>query len=324
MKNILLFLITFSFLTGCGGREDTFSLAKEETRQKNSRSLRDHSKKKKDKKKNTVNIDIQFETKITEAKTTEAKTVEIKNKPKALIIVSIDTTNSMKRWLVKAEQSFKGFTTALSSLDWTIIFIKADGDNLFSARGRPMKLENDGKILQRTQLTPNMKNYDSIFIDTLRLHKIFEYSKGNEGIDMPKCELAPGCQWGWNEKPLYSLQTALSKNKGLIEKVDVVVPIIISDSDEGEHSEPIDRTKASDVKATFQNMYKSKQIISYGIIMKEGDIDCLENWHWISENTYGTRISKMAEETGGANFSLCEKSYIPLAHKIVSDIYSMD
>ena len=231
--------------------------------------------------------------------------------PKILIIVVVDTSNSMKRWLRNSKYPFDEFIPTLSPLDWTVIFTKADGQGLLSSKGWAMRLEHD-----------DMKNYESIFIDTLRLHGFNEYFKPRGG-SIQECDLSPGCQWGRNEKPLESFKASLLKNSNSIEQADIVVGLIISDSDEGRHSNSTDRVHASDVKNLFKTKYRTKQLITYGIIMTPDDPDCLSQWHWTSEKVYGNRIAQMALETGGTNFSLCESSYVPLAEKIVSDIQNI-
>ena len=60
--------------------------------------------------------------------------------------------------------------------------------------------------------------------------------------------------------------------------------------------------------------------VSYGILMTPEDPGCLKNWKWTSERIYGERIAKLAEQTEGENFSLCEPDYDVLAQRIVSDV----
>ena len=243
--------------------------------------------------------------------------------PKVLIIVVVDTSNSMKRWLRNSKYPFDDFPKTLSPLDWTAIFTKADSQGFLSSKGRAMRLEHDGHLLLDRQLTKDMKDYESIFIDTLRLHGFNEYFGGHDGASTQECDLSPGCQWGRNEKPLKSLKATLIANRSSIESADIVVAIVISDSDEGRHSDSTDKVHASEVKNLFETEYSTKQLITYGIIMTPDDPGCLEQWHWTSEKVYGERIAQMALETGGANFSLCEPSYVPLAEKIVSDIQNI-
>ena len=242
-----------------------------------------------------------------------------KSDSKVFMIFVVDTSNSMKRWLRRANHTFQGFAEALSPLQWTAMFTKADGGSLVQTKGRAIYLEKDGVLLQKKYLSQDVKDYKSIFLDTLRLHGYLEYFIG-DGADMLECDIAPGCQWGWNEKPLEALKLSLLNNKNQIEKADIVTAVIISDSDEGVHYTDEKRVKASDVISVFKGNYSKKKLITYGIIMLPNDSDCLKQWHWTSENTYGERIAKMAEKTGGINVSLCEEDFTPLAYKMVSDI----
>lgn len=313
MRNFILFLIVLPLLISCGNNENWLG----SSTQSDQTNLGSRGDKRtgRDNKKDTNGRTVFY---FTTGETKEQQ------KPKVVVFISVDTTNSMKRFLTKrVASSFKGFTPALSPLNWIIIFVKADGKHWLSTRGHPMRLEYDGRLLQTRQLTPNMENHESIFIDTLRLHTYNEYLGGYDDTSTPECELSPGCQWGWNEKPIMSLHTALMKNKSPIEEADAVVSISITDSDEGIHSKPEKKMSAKDLHTLFKKMY-NKPLRSYGIIMKKGEPGCLEQLGGaFSEGVYSVEVAKLAEETGGANFSLCDKSYIPLAKKIVSDVQKM-
>ena len=295
MKHFLLFFIIFPLLIiGCGGNEKLLGLNDKQSDRSNRRNAN---------KQDPSYLRFKFDK-------TEQK---IKYK-KPLIIVSVDTTHSMKGWLSNVEHTFQGFTKALSPFgDWKVIFVRADGNGFFSSDGDPLTLEHEDYVLLKdTVLTPKMKYSDAIFLDTLGTHNE-EWIKLLEGIDK-KCLRSPGCQWLWNERPLLSLKTALMRNKNLINQADVVITIMISDSDES-------KTSATDVKTAFQKTYKNKKWINYGIIMKEGDSKCLsQQTSLATEGIYSVKIAKMAQETGGTNFGFCEKSYLPLAQKIVSDL----
>ena len=314
MKNFLLFLTFLPLLISCGNSENMSALNSEGTERADSRSSSRSGRGKQDNKRGVGSVYFNF-------KVGGGEEYKESSDKKAVIIVSLDASSSMRPFLKKAGKTFKGFTSALSPLDWTLVFVRADGNHWLSSKGRPMKLEHEGSLLWETrQLTPDMKDHASIFTDTLRLHKYNEYHGGHDGASTPECQLPPGCQWGWNEKPMLSLSIALTKNSVLIEEADVVISIMISNSDEGVHSNPEDRITAKQLKAAFYKTYK-KPWINYGIIMKKGDASCLEQSRgFFSEDIYSVRIAEMAKETGGANFGFCEESYVPLAKKIVSDI----
>ena len=323
MKKLILLLIILPLLISCGIGENMSVLDTEDIDQTDSRRGRgsrgDRSSNKQGKQdKKGGDEKIYFNFRVGETK--EHKSL---SDIKALVLVSLDASASMLHFLKKAEQPFRNFTPALSPLDWTLIFVRADGNHFLSSKGYPMRLEHNGKELLQKQLTPDMKNHASIFTDTIRRHKQGEYQTSNEaGNSIPECDLPPRCQLGWNEKPMESLYLALMKNNTLIEEADVIISIMISNSDEGIHSKPEDRITAAQVKTAFYKTY-NKPWINYGIIMKKGDEKCLNQWSGLSEKNYSVRIAEMAKETGGTNFGLCEESYVPLAKKIVSDIQKL-
>ena len=252
---------------------------------------------------------------------------------KAFIMFFVDTSNTMWHFLqTRAETVFQDFLEPFDPLNWTLMFTNTDTKvwffNLNAKKGRAMNLENDGKILENRYLVKNDGPLSplghSIFIDTLRIHGRHEYIKppwdkySNEK-DQDKyiqtCELPPYCAGG--EEPLNALFHALldRDNRREIRRAETVTAIILSDGNE------LSKVRANDVKAVFEEEYGSKPFRVYGIIMRpEEDTTCKKDWPGPNETAYGLHLSKMAEITGGVTVSLCEKSYVPLAERIVSDI----
>ena len=275
-------------------------------------------------------------------KTPKPKEKRVSQGPaKVDIIFVVDSSHSMRPFLRKVENTFAGFIPALASLDWRIMFTTADhGDHGFflanwaSRNGSAMPLENDGRVVygQKKYLDKKTNRYQSIFMDTLRLHDYYEYREDNGGDnDMPKsiCSLPPYCQ-GWNEQPLKALKAAFSANRSLFRPDADVAAIIFSDSDEGEFSDPADRISAQDTIKAFQGELgrDGKKLVGYGIIMiPVKDEACVKKYsvgernrvRLFGEGLFGTELARLAELTGGKNYSLCKSNYTPLARKIVFD-----
>ena len=256
------------------------------------------------------------------------------------IIFSVDTSDSMYEFLSQAEFTFEGFTQELAPLDWRILFVNADngqnGDHLFAfnspyGQGRllPLEDEDDGEFLsQHKYLSKEVKNYESIFINTISHHAFDKYSDYGENY-VTECEVSPGCG-GWNEQPLSNLKAALIKNKKLFRPDAHKVVIVISDNDEGANqtSNAGQKVTPKDIVKVFKKLYKNNRWITYGVLMPPGDRECQQQvysgwWSTVVDgDQYGvnhTSLAKLTKLTGGVNFSLCEKSYRPLASKIVAD-----
>ncbi len=242
------------------------------------------------------------------------------------IVFIVDSSNSMNPFLEDVPQTFAGFVPALSSLDWQMMFTNAEYGGLFGRQSRAMPLEDNGKSLWHTRyLTKNTAKSESIFLDTLRLQGTFEYMDERGEREISPCTLSPGCQ-GWNEQPLKALKYSFAKNRSFFRPGADVAAIIFSDSDEGEHTQPEERTKVKEVLQAFQEQWGTdgKTLKVYGIIMRpEVDALCLKKhskgFLAYGEGVFGTELLKMVEMTGGADFGLCENTYVPLAKKIVVD-----
>ncbi len=259
---------------------------------------------------------------------------------KSDILFVVDTTPSTDNFLTnRVKTAFNGFIETLSSIDYRIAFIDA---NYGKWSWKFLHLENDGELINGGSMwgsdysedfpyyiTKDMDqqflfndpyrprvhyNPQTIFIDTLRHHEHGEYG-GYDDEFMNNCDLSPGCG-GWtidSEKPFLNLISALKheNNRSFFRPSAEAVIVIISDGD------TFNNTKAEEVIRVFQNTYGNKKLRAYGIIMKPGDSACRSK-HGVLDN-YSVELSRLAKLTGGTNFGFCEKSYIPLAQKIVTD-----
>ena len=249
---------------------------------------------------------------------------------KADVVWITDSSNSMLHFLRKVPKTFAGVIPALSPLDWQMMFTNADY-GWFSRDGRAMPLEDNGQVLLgQKYLTKNMQNHASIFMDTLRVHKHYEYLDKRGDQELRSNELPPYSQL-WNEEPLKALKASFIENDDFHRlDADVLIGIIFSDGEEGEHTDPTERVKAEEVIQAFKDKFgkTGKKLLVYSIIMiPEKDAKCVEKYRWKGllggyggEGVFGVELAHMADQTGGKNFSLCDESYVPLARQIVSDV----
>ena len=242
------------------------------------------------------------------------------------IIFVVDASGSMNPFLRRVKETFAHFTSALESLDWQIMFtVAAYGGFLFPDKGKAMRLERNGQLLRGTNfLRKDMIGYDTVFIDTLRLHDMLEYMDHRGDQEINQCHLSPGCQW-WNEQPLKALKSAFVENRSFFRPGADVAAVLFSDSDEGEHTRPEKRATAQDVLDGFNQQWgqDNKKFIGYGIIMIPGEdqacVDKYSSGWWGGEGVFGTELARLAQLTGGKNYSLCSSSYTSLANQITLD-----
>ena len=259
------------------------------------------------------------------------------SRKKVDIIFSLDTSDSMYEFLSQAEYTFAGFTHALQPLDWRIYFVNADygqnGDFLFSytspySKGKMIPLEDDGELLRKPQyLSKAVYHHESVFLDTLSHHAFDRYSDYGENY-VWECDMSPGCG-GWNEQPLSNLRAALLRNKGKFRPDAAKVVIVVSDNDEeGNLTGNVGhKTTPADIVNVFKKLYRGNRWVAYGVLMPVGDKQCSREiyagmWNELVDgdtDTPYTSLTELAKLSGGRNYSLCEKSYKPLAKKIVAD-----
>ncbi len=240
----------------------------------------------------------------------------------------IDTSQSMYRHLINFKQKFSVFLQYFSSLDWQLAVTNADhGEtgfflfNLGALAGRAMKLERDGDELDLRYLNPGIIDYNRIFLDSISKHRTGEYQVyGQDGLeDVDQCDLPPYCQ-SYQEQPLKSLKAALGKNTGFFRKAADLAVIVISNSKE-RASDPEAATQPEEVIEQFRKIHgERKRLEVYGVIIMEGDEDCLKKnfsqQFLFPEGAFSEKIAALSVMTGGEVFSICLPDYEPLAQSI--------
>ena len=301
-----------------------------------------------------ADLDKQFSPKIQKGKNGNRRTHTITDRaltsvkpekkvpPKVDFIIVVDSSSSMDPFLRDSvKDKFRNFVETLKPLNWRMIFTSADNGRSIlddhGKKGQAMKLELFGGIITPMVLDRHYdlgRNTEKIFIDTIGKHDasigLPQGGSRNHSWWLGKiCYLPPRCG-GNNEQPLMSLQLAIAKNKHLLRRDAHLAALIISDSDEGLSSSPAKRVKADDVYNTFESELRlgdeSKHFIAYGIIMVPGEETCRKQYMHPTndnDNVYSANLARMAQITGGTNYSLCDDNYIPLARRIVSDFYKI-
>ncbi len=139
--------------------------------------------------------------------------------------------------LTKVKMQFKGFISALSSVDWKIGLTNADYDPTALANyrhdllaGKIMPLEKAGTELSENVLYPHTSKPESVFLDTLKRYEAQDIKKLVRNSINP-CRLPPYCHSQVNN-PVQSLIQAISVNPGFFRQDSHAVAVIFTNGDE--------------------------------------------------------------------------------------------
>ena len=244
------------------------------------------------------------------------------------ILFVIDTSGSMSHHLISFKRKFADFLKYFSGLDWKLAITNADhGDtgfflfNLGALNGETMNLEKDGVELKLHYLHSGISDYNQIFLDSISKHRRGEYTiSGQNGPeDMDQCQLPPYCQ-SYQEQPLKSLKSALSKNQNFFRKEANLVAIVISNSEERANDQE-SATQPESVIEQFQKIHGTqKRFEVYGVIITKDDQKCLDqniiDQFLFPEGAFSEKSAVLSEKTGGKVFSICSSDYQNLAQSI--------
>ena len=244
------------------------------------------------------------------------------------ILFVVDTSESMHEHLLSFKEKFMGFLRHFFNFNWKLAITNADhGEhgfflfNLSTLKGKVMRLERDGSVMNLYYLDRTVEHYSQIFLDSISRHKLHEYQKhGRDGLeDVDYCELPPYCQGG-NEQPLRSLKAALVKNQDFFRKNADLVVVLISNSKE-RASDYASGTQPEEVIEEFKSLYgEEKRFEVYGIIIPKDDEECLAQNNagqfLVPEGDFSEKIARLSAVTGGETFSICSDNYEQLARSI--------
>ncbi len=204
------------------------------------------------------------------------------------ILIISDNSSSMAAQQVKLGERFAQFTSALNQIDYQIGVITTDVESNNSiSKGALVMLPG----LQTRVLKSGTANAETIFSTMVNV----------------------GTTGSGNEQPMMASMMAFDKrnseNAGFFRDYTDVAILVLSDEDE--MSNGASGTAASEVVKHFQDTWgESKRLLSFGIIIKPGDQDCLaQQLSDSAGGSFGTRAQDLANLTGGETFSICDSDY---------------
>ena len=262
------------------------------------------------------------------------------------VLVVVDASASMDRFLKNVPHTFDGFTSKLSEyLDWSMIFVNTDhGNNFFlldilSRDGRPFRLEDRGIPLDRYILTNQTPNHERIFINTIGTHYEDNWYRNRRRMDSdstrtrrrvdstrpPRRQLSPPPEL-WREQPLLVIRSFLiNYRQDMLRKNADMAILIMTDGDEALGLSEVRRTRPGHVTSDFYEFHKDqKRLLVYSIsIRPEVDQECQKEYGkgllTPDEDTYSHFVSGLVQRTGGVGFSLCAPNFVPLAETMGED-----
>ena len=129
------------------------------------------------------------------------------------------------------------------------------------------------------------------------------------------CKSPPYCSRGGQAQPLRSLKSAMLRsvldNRYFFRPSADLVTIILTNEPEraGDKARAdTDETVIQTFEDMFSHLSREKLFISFGFLILDQDCLMLERENSSSAN-FSPLIAKMAENTGGKNFSLCARDY---------------
>jgi hypothetical protein len=227
-----------------------------------------------------------------------------------------DNSASMEEEQRRLGQRFSSFATRLAGLDWQVGITTTDcSTGPFGICGSLLNLTGaPGYIL--TAATPG---YLTVFQNTIQRPETFDPNTGQS------CIITNSCPSG-NEQGLLATINAMTKrntdNAGFFRNGADLAVVYLSDEDE-QSTGPATATRAEQVVSHFNSIWPSgKKFISYGIIIRPGDVTCLnaQRAQFGSNGFYGTRVQDLANLTGGMTVSICETDYTVPLQQIAEDV----
>ena len=215
--------------------------------------------------------------------------------------------------------------THIQDFDWQMAFTTADhgdhkkiGGKLGQERwkdyqgdrphfGKFMHLEHRGRLLSDKILSSHNQFYDTIFFDTLTINE------DNPYFLPPFYHGKHDGHYRDHEQPLRALQAAIERteNRDFFRPNSDLIAIIITNEDERVEDQG-NATTAAEVVQTFQSQFSpEKNLYGFGMLIKDKDKNCYrsqsQNRKYSAE--YGQKVGELAQETYGANISICSNDY---------------
>jgi hypothetical protein len=204
------------------------------------------------------------------------------------ILIISDNSGSMAAQQIKLGERFTQFTSALNAIDYQIGIITTDVESTNStSKGALVQLSGQ----QTRILKSGTPDVETTFLNTVKV----------------------GTTGSGNEQPMAATIMAFEKrnaeNAGFFRSETDLAILVLSDEDE--MSNGAAGTTAAEVVQQFKNIWgNSKRLLSFGIIIKPGDQQCLDQQLADSAGgSFGTRANDLAKLTGGETFSICDSDY---------------
>lgn len=243
------------------------------------------------------------------------------------IVIIADNSESMFHHLDNLGRSLTDLLYVISDYDWRIGISSADhGDHHnfhleekwqdhtaigWGRFGTLMSLERGGRFINENILTPDTPGYKTVF-----LHSISH----SAGVN---CDRPPFCGRP-TEQPLRSLKSFIERahldNRHFFRDEADFVSLIITNEEERKE-DPHNSTSADQVMNAFERQFGQldKKFLAFNItVLDEACLAEERNNHFAASQV--KRVAYLATLTGGANMSLCHKSYKQGLRKISQHI----
>ncbi|MYE07748.1 MAG: hypothetical protein F4X95_03235 [Oligoflexia bacterium] len=191
----------------------------------------------------------------------------LNNKPSDVLIV-LDNSPKGQELNSQITSNFNQFLKCVKPVDWrTGVISGVDGDSSTNTLGELMNLEIDGETSIRKFITPNMKNHNIIFSDTVSLKS--------------GCSAPPYCGEG-KRQPLSAVKSFMEKQKAIknrdhsfLRRYASLAIIIVSTSRDEEGASSDLGTDAHTALASVYEEYSNDEFVSLVVTDLGNKNDCI-------------------------------------------------
>jgi hypothetical protein len=231
------------------------------------------------------------------------------------ILIVNDNSASMGDEQSKLGQRFGNFISEISDIDYQIGMTTTDIDSVnFNLDGRIIPWLNTGGA---RILTPSTPNQAASFQQTIVRPETSD------------CLNSGNCPSG-NEQALGAMVRAISHRNGLNSgffRADTPLAVFVL-SDEDEMSTGNAGTTPAQVVSAFQAAFGlTKRLAVYGIVVQPGDLACRDEQRAQAgaqgAGYYATRVTALANLTGGKTMSICAPDYSQSLSEISREFRSL-
>lgn len=228
--------------------------------------------------------------------------VEIKNDRKVDILMVVDNSTSMEYEQQSMAKRVGNMLAVLKGLDWQIAVTTTDPRNVTLGDGRliPIYPGNSGVLLKSSTMSD-------------------DEAQSKLGMTLQRPEKGSGLEQPINATYRF-IERALGKSsayKKFFREGSNFAVIVISDEDE---SDNLFRNDPKNLINLVSTSFNHQKVFSWhSIITKPGDAACKKTYG----ATYGERLARFSEMTGGIVGSVCEADYASQVTGIANGIVNM-